>query len=209
MTTTKGWLFKRLSVTLVSSQCGIEQMSLLIDELERAIDDGVAGDVVEFGSNAGTASVFLHQAIMMGSPEPRKLWCYDSFKGLPKPEPIDGGIFREGTCCVSRAVFEKSFEKFGLELPIVKEMWFDNLFDYDLPKKVCLAFLDCDLYSSMKTSLSLVLPRLQPGGVVILHDWGCPGVNKAWADFGDKEMGREWADSSGYGMACFRRAKTV
>jgi len=58
----------------------------------------------------------------------------------------------------------------------------------DLPDKIIFAFLDGDLYQSIKTSLELVVPRLARDeygarcGTIIVHDYNnpqLPGVARA------------------------------
>ena len=65
---------------------------------------------------------------------------------------------------------------------IIKKAWFDELTDADLPKEIAFAFCDGDLYSSIRTSLRLVWPRLTKQGIVIVHDYNnaeLPGSARA------------------------------
>ena len=78
----------------------------------------------------------------------------------------------------------------NLPVPVIKKGWFDELDkEVDLPEKICFAFLDGDLYESIKTSLELVENKITPGGVIIVHDYNnpeLPGVAKAvdeWFDY--------------------------
>ena len=81
-----------------------------------------------------------------------------------------------------REVVEK-FKRFGLKLPIIKKGFFENLDPAtDLPAKISFAFLDGDLYTSIRTSLKLVTPKLAKGATLIIHDYNNPqlqGVAKA------------------------------
>lgn len=59
---------------------------------------------------------------------------------------------------------------------IVKKAWFDDLTNQDLPAKIAFAFLDGDLYSSIKVSLQLVTPLLAPQGIMLVHDYNNPAL---------------------------------
>ena len=59
-------------------------------------------------------------------------------------------------------------------------------------ERFCLVSLDADLEESTLQGLRWFWPRLQPGGVLLLHDWdnpGLPGVKRALARF-ETELGR-------------------
>ena len=63
----------------------------------------------------------------------------------------------------------------GLKLPKIKKAFFDDLdIIYDIPEKISYAFLDGDLYQSIKTSLRLVAEKMSQGGVIIVHDYNNP-----------------------------------
>lgn len=152
------------------------------------------GDFVEFGCYRGNTSVLLGQLIQKSS-SPKFLWLYDSFAGLPRKTVEDnsgvGANFQAGELFISkRAVIEK-LKKHGLKIAnsnnlspiqpktsavIVKKAWFDDLTNQDLPAKIAFAFLDGDLYSSIKVSLQLVTPLLAPQGIMLVHDYNNPAL---------------------------------
>ena len=82
---------------------------------------------------------------------------------------------------------KQRFLRANLPVPVIKKAWFDELDPKeDLPEKIAFAFLDGDLYDSIKTSLELVIPKMSEGGVVIVHDYNnpqLPGVSKAVDEF--------------------------
>lgn len=128
---------------------------------------------------------------------PKLLWIYDSFAGLPEKTREDasgaGANFKAGELLVTKREVIEKLRKHGLKtsgspIPatstpatsqntfsvIVKKAWFDDLADADLPAQIAFAFCDGDLYSSIKTSLRLVAPRLAPQGIIIVHDYNNP-----------------------------------
>lgn len=117
----------------------------------------------------------------VGPLSPRKgprLWIYDSFAGLPAKTAEDssgaGANFKEGELLVSKREVIDKLKKHGIKNTIVKKAWFNELTDQDLPPEIAFAFCDGDLYSSIKTSLDLVLPRLTERGTIVVHDYNNP-----------------------------------
>jgi O-methyltransferase len=166
-----------------------EQIEAVLAELERTLEAGVPGDVVEFGCNCGTTTVFIAKLLEERN-ESRAYHVYDSFSGLPAPGPGDEGPewpgLAPGTLAVGRTEFASNLERVGVPSPSIHEGLFEDLGAADVPGEICWAFLDGDLYQSILTSLELVYPRLTPGGAMVLDDYGwdvLPGVERACADF--------------------------
>lgn len=117
----------------------------------------------------------------------KTLWIYDSFAGLPartaEDASVAGDAFSEGELFVSKREVMERFRRAGLRVPRIKKAFFENLDPLtDLPEKICFAFLDGDLYSSIKTSLKLVTPKMTKGSVILVHDYNnpqLPGVARA------------------------------
>ena len=122
-------------------------------------------------------------------PAPR-LWLYDSFAGLPEKSPQDlsgaGQPFQAGALAVTKHEVTTKLRRAGLKHVIVKKAWFSDLTPADLPDHIAFAFLDGDLYDSIKTSLRLVAPRLVPGARLVVHDYNnpeLPGATRAVDEF--------------------------
>ncbi len=120
----------------------------------------------------------------------RHLWIYDSFAGLPEKTTEDasgaGQNFQAGELFVTKREVVEKLRRANLHNVIVKKAWFDQLTDQDLPSQIAFAFLDGDLYGSIKTSLKLVAPRLQERGIMIVHDYNnpeLPGSSRAVDEF--------------------------
>lgn len=120
----------------------------------------------------------------------RHLWIYDSFAGLPEKTAEDasgaGQNFQAGELFVTKREVVEKIRRANLHNVIIKKAWFDQLTNQDLPAQIAFAFLDGDLYSSIKTSLKLVAPRLQKQGIMIVHDYNnpeLPGSSRAVDEF--------------------------
>lgn len=120
----------------------------------------------------------------------RHLWIYDSFAGLPDKTTEDtssaGQNFQAGELFVTKREVVEKIRRANLHNVIIKKAWFDDLADQDLPNQIAFAFLDGDLYGSIKTSLKLVAPRLHEQGIMIVHDYNnpeLPGSSRAVDEF--------------------------
>lgn len=154
------------------------------------------GDWVEFGCYKGDTSVLLgrllqqHYPLSPASAAAPRLWLYDSFAGLPEKSPQDlsgaGQHFQAGALTVTKHEVTTKLRRAGLKNTIVKKAWFSDLTPADLPDQIAFAFLDGDLYDSIKTSLRLVAPRLVPGARLVVHDYNnpeLPGAARAVDEF--------------------------
>lgn len=143
----------------------------------------VPGDFVELGCYKGDTSLLLADTLK-GSD--KKLWIYDSFEGLPEKTDADdsplGMDFKRGELFTTKREVKERFLRAGLKVPVIKKAWFNELGPGDLPEQIAFAFLDGDLYESIKDSLRLVMPRMTQGGIILVHDYNnpaLPGVAKA------------------------------
>ena len=168
-------------------QIAARETEMILRELAKTTD--IDGDVVEFGCYEGDTSVVLARAIK-DSPE-KWLWLYDSFEGLPEKSAEDrtalGRDFRAGELRASPETVMHKFKKYLLPDPVIKKAWFNELDpDADLPSKISFALLDGDFYESIKTSLALVVPKMSPGAIIMVHDFrnaALPGSAKAVNEF--------------------------
>ena len=67
-------------------------------------------------------------------------------------------------------------------MPIIKKAWFHELTDADMPENIAFAFLDGDLYESIRDSLKLIENKMAKDGIIVVHDYNnmaLPGVAKA------------------------------
>lgn len=144
-----------------------------------------SGDLVELGCYRGDTSLLLARMLKDTGAE-KRLFIYDSFAGLPEKVAQDsssaGEAFQKGELFVTKREVVERFKHAGLKLPVIRKGFFEELSDDDLPSEICFAFLDGDLYTSIKTSLALVGPRMAEGGVIVVHDYNnveLPGVARA------------------------------
>lgn len=172
-------------------QVSEEETAVLMEEARKVLQSGISGDMVEFGCYRGDTSLLLERMLEREFANAEaKLWIYDSFEGLPPRTKEDASVagdeFRAGELLVTKREVVERFKKAGLRVPRVRKGFFEELDDSeesnDLPAEIAYAFLDGDLYQSIKTSLKLVSPRMNKAGVILVHDYNnpkLPGVAQA------------------------------
>lgn len=170
---------------LISDQVNKDQVGVILKELEIVLNKKIDGAVAEFGCYIGTTSLFIRRLLDRCDPA-RPLHVYDSFAGLPPKTTADASLtgenFTAGALAASKKTFLREFHKAHLRPPAVHKGWFKDLTADDLPPQIAFAFLDGDFYESIRDSLRLVLPRLQPGGTIVVDDYAreaLPGAAKA------------------------------
>ena len=202
-------------------QVTARETEILLQELTKTMKNNVPGDVVEFGCYKADTSV-LYQKLLesMGHGVPTQLenqaaqasqkilWLYDSFEGLPAKTREDnsaaGDAFQAGELLVTKREVIEKFKKMGLKLPKITKSFFDDLdIIYDIPEKISYAFLDGDLYQSIKTSLRLVTEKMSQGSVIIVHDYNNPELP------GSARAVDEWLKDHQPKVASFRVAETL
>lgn len=181
----KNFCNKQLDPSIINSN----QVNFLVLYLLEAIKEKIDGDVVELGCYVGESSKFLQKALLEAESN-KKLYVYDSFEGLPPLSKYEENTgWQPGTLVASENELINNFKSNNLPLPIITKSWFKDIKDYQLPEKICFAFLDGDFYDSIYDSLEKVYDKVTEKGYIFIHDYDrsdLPGVKAAVIDFFSK-----------------------
>jgi predicted O-methyltransferase YrrM len=153
------------------------------------------GDVCEFGVGSGATSALLANELRGTG---KVLWLYDTFTGLPAPteedELIDDvdqlgsmGAYR-GHMSHTQAEVLGQMKGIGISpaaFRIVAGLFDETIADERLPEQVCFAYIDFDFYAPIRAALEKLRPRLSPGGIIVVDDYGyfSNGAQKALDQF--------------------------
>jgi hypothetical protein len=159
---------------------------------------GVPGDIVECGVWRGGHLVIaglMKQQLGFD----RQIWAFDTFAGMTAPseadfKPGDDLDVRKKYTSLNRddrnewclASEEEVLDNFAArvgnrDLRTIKGPVEETLAKPEnLPDRIAILRLDTDFYESTKAELNILYPRLSPGGVMIIDDYGeWAGARKA------------------------------
>ena len=137
---------------------------------------GLPGAVVELGCYKGGSTARLSLVCAKAG---KRLLVFDSFEGLPDPEPWDADhqigrprTFRRGEYAAALDEVRANVKEFGrLDLCTFVPGWIaDTVGRRLVDEAIAVAFVDVDLVASTRDALTGVWPSVGPGGVVFVHD---------------------------------------
>jgi hypothetical protein len=170
-----------------------ERIMALCQAVEYLETNSIAGDVVECGvwrggSMAAVARTLKH--FESGGQCQRNLWLYDTFDGMS--EPTDQDVDYQGQtakelmdiqsrdkqdsvwCCSPLDHVKQVIGSTGYDSSRVNyvEGKVEETLPLQSPDKIALLRLDTDWYESTRCELEILFPKLVPGGVLIIDDYG-------------------------------------
>jgi O-methyltransferase len=194
---------------------GLKRLDNLQHCIERILQDGVPGDLIETGVWRGGASIFMRGALKAYGDTTRVVWLADSFQGLPKPEP---GVWRDderarlwefgSTLAVSLEQVRANFARYGLLDDQVRFLpgWFRDTLPSAPVGRLALLRLDGDLYESTMDALTALYPKLSAGGYCIVDDYYTQsGARQAVAEFREQHHITEPIEGIDWSGAFWRR----
>jgi O-methyltransferase len=177
---------------------GIQRMYSLYKAVKHIISTKVQGDFIECGVWKGGSSMIMAYTLLQMEETERKIFLYDTFKGMPKPTEIDKKIHSSQLaidkweqcqqdnynkwCFSPLDEVKKNMLSTGYPLYnfIFVEGKVEDTIPEILPSKIALLRLDTDWYESTYHELTHLLPILTEGGILIIDDyWSWAGAKKA------------------------------
>jgi hypothetical protein len=168
---------------------GAEASWALYKSIEHIVRHKIPGDIVECGVWSGGAMLLAAMALRHFGDTTRRIWLYDTFAGMPRPEPVDrrwDGMPAlptwehhqsqgrrwgyGGTQAHVRNVLSQS--GYPEENLVYVEGLVEDTLPATRPDRASLLRLDTDLYSSTYHELAHLYPVLQTGGILIIDDYG-------------------------------------
>jgi O-methyltransferase len=180
----------------------IERMYALHQAVTHVTRTGIEGDIVECGVWRGGSSMLAALTLMQLGDRERTLWLYDTFEGMPEPGAWDrdprGALMADEWERHREHADDPVFAYAGLadvqvnmrttgypeqRVALVKGKVEDTI-PGTVPDRVAVLRLDTDWYESTRHELEHLYPLLEPGGVLIVDDYGYwQGARKAVDDW--------------------------
>jgi O-methyltransferase len=180
-----------LAVTMV----GTKRLDNLHHCVETVLKDGVPGDLIETGIWRGGSVILMRAILKAHGVTDRMVFAADSFEGLPKPDeakyPADVGSLAwvSEELAVSLEQVRANVDRFGLldkQVQFLKGWFKDTLPDAPI-ERLAVARLDGDMYESTMNAIEVLYPKLQPGGFLIVDDYGAiPACRRAIGDYRER-----------------------
>ncbi|MEP6914021.1 MAG: TylF/MycF/NovP-related O-methyltransferase [Acidobacteriota bacterium] len=142
--------------------------------------NGISGDYCEFGSHGCVTFRLAYQQSRRHGRR-TKLWAFDSFAGFPQAADgkDDHPKWRQGGMNFSLDQFRQTCDLAGIaesEYRVVPGYFEESLASLppeEAPKDICLAYIDCDMFTSTMTVLDFLRPRLKHGMIIAFDDYYC------------------------------------
>jgi len=144
----------------------------------------VPGDTAECGVYNGAGSYLICKVNQEIGLFRRWHHMFDSFEGLSKPMPCDGGHWKEGDLSCPEETVRKNLAEFGNFR--VHKGWIPRCFAEIESHTFCFVHIDVDLFRPTLDSLEFFYDRTHEGGLIVCDDYGftsCPGVTQAIDQF--------------------------
>ena len=184
-----------------------ERLWALLEAVRYVHKRGLAGDFVECGVWRGGSSMAAAMGFRDLGDFSRDLWLFDTFEGMSEPTDFDVRL-DSGEPAIEKwrrtreredaetanwcaASLEDVTRNLGLTgYPAERVHYVQGKVEETLlkpenaPAKISILRLDTDWYESTKVEMEILFERLEPGGVLILDDYGhWAGAKKAVDEF--------------------------
>ncbi len=182
------------------TQTSLERVVALADAVEYVVRRDLPGDFVECGVWRGGSAMAIALTLSRLGIRDRRLWLYDTFGVMPPGGEHDADYAGRSVTGDTLDAVNNASHTTGLTLSEVKRAiastgyppehveYVQGLVEETIPdaapQRIVLLRLDTDWYDSTRHELVELYPRLQPGGVLIVDDYGhYAGARKAVDDY--------------------------
>lgn len=199
-----------IRTTLPFTMTSVPRQLAVYSGAQYVVRRGIPGALVECGVWRGGSMMMAAGALLEVGVSDRDLYLFDTFDGMPPPGELD--MTRSGQradellrsadrrdpgslwCVADLEDVRANMRRTGypdLRVHCVRGRVEDTL-PAQAPEQIALLRLDTDWYESTRHELIHLFPRISPGGVLIVDDFG------HWA--GARRAVEEFLDESGRGL---------
>jgi len=151
---------------------------------------GIEGAVVECGVWRGGSMMAVARTLINDGGTARDLYLFDTFEGMTQPGPLDISLKGDSAEHLLKqsakteddmmwcyAPIEQVIQSLSLTQYAASHLHFvpgpvEQTLTVSTPEHISLLRLDTDWYASTKHELEILFPKLSPGGVLIIDDYG-------------------------------------
>jgi O-methyltransferase len=189
-----------------------EKLNALVASVRYVVRHGIEGDIVECGVWRGGSMMAAAKALQSVGDTGRHLHLYDTFEGMSEPTEHDKrhdgrsaadmlAATEKDSAVWAYATLEDVQQAMGeTAFPAERIHYYkgkvEDTIPENVPEKISILRLDTDWYESTRHELDHLYPRLSPGGVLLLDDYG-------WWD-GARRAVDEWLEETGHPLLLMR-----
>jgi O-methyltransferase len=182
-----------------------ERIFSVVDSVHYITRRNIPGSIVECGVWRGGSSMAMALTLKSLGVHDRDLYLFDTFEGMPRPLDVDVDMLGNSATEIWKdtQLGEDSSDFCRATLPDVKAAMASTGYDKQkvhfhqgkveltipaaAPDQIALLRLDTDWYESTRHELEHLYPRLSPGGILIIDDYGhWSGARKATDEYIEK-----------------------
>ncbi len=180
------------------TQTSVERLFALCQATQYISKHQILGDVVECGVWKGGSMMAVALTLLALADSDRHLYLFDTFEGMTEPSSLDISIENISASHLLKNNSKEDQNSVWCYAPLDQVKATISSIEYPLdklhfvkgrvedtlpvqaPERIALLRLDTDWYESTRHELIHLFPRLSPGGVIIIDDYGhWQGVRKA------------------------------
>lgn len=184
-----------LERALPHTMTGAARLQALVDAVRYVVRRGIPGDFAECGVWRGGSVLAMLLTLQDLGVEDRDVHLYDTFSGMTEPGEHDVSLLDppatqtwERSQAAGQRAWGELFDPAVFNLESVRRTVLESGYPEDrvhfvegpveetllshVPEHLALLRLDTDWYESTKAEMDHLYPRLSPGGVLIVDDYG-------------------------------------
>jgi len=184
-----------------------QRIVALCDAVRYLVDNRIEGDVVECGVWKGGSMMAVARTLLQAGDTGRNLFLFDTFEGMTEPGGDDVSLDGETAAALMQAGTRDETDLVWCYAPLERVKQTIHGVGYEpakihfvkgrveqtipgqAPDRIALLRLDTDWYESTRHELEHLYPRLVPGGVLIIDDYGhWQGARKAVDEYISKHQ---------------------
>ncbi|HEX5257684.1 MAG TPA: TylF/MycF/NovP-related O-methyltransferase [Sphingomicrobium sp.] len=178
-----------------------ERIAAVCDAIRYVVDANIPGAYVECGVWRGGSSMAAALTLIEAGDRARELRLFDTFEGMTTPSAHDvrasdnshagrllkGSKKSEKIWCrasIDDVMANMASTGYPADKIVLCRGMVEETLPSQAPERIAVLRLDTDWYESTKHELETLYPRLSPGGVLIIDDYGYwAGARKAVDDY--------------------------
>lgn len=170
----------------------VERQIAVLDAVSYLVDADVPGALVECGVWRGGSVLGMVLRLQQRGAAPRDVWLYDTFEGMTRPTDVDTSDYHPPALQLweesDGRPYAHAFNEDRFSEQQVRDLLVGTGYPNEhqhlvvgpveetipdrVPDRIALLRLDTDWYESTRHELEHLYPRVEPGGVVIVDDYG-------------------------------------